>query len=116
VNSSGAVFEFILCCFGNSPEYIDPEKRWNDFWDKYFRKDEPIQPYCMKSALSPHSVISFWMQDDFLKVWNISGIADDGRRVKLVNKTRNGLECYNRHFNGIVSTAHPNLVTFVQAL
>ena len=108
MNSSGAVFEFILCCFGNSPEYIDPEKRWNDFWDKYFRKDEPIQPYCMKSALSP--------QDDFLKVWNISGIADDGRRVKLVNKTGNGLKCYNHHFNAIVPTAHPNLVTFVQAL
>ena len=70
----------------------------------------------MKSALSPHSVISFWMQDNFLKVWNISGIVDNGRRVKLVNKTSNGLEHYNCHFHGIVLTAHPNFVTFVQAL
>eukprot|EP00804_Cyclotella_cryptica_P019805 CCRYP_009698-RA/>CCRYP_009698-RA protein AED:0.16 eAED:0.16 QI:838/1/1/1/0/0/5/278/686 len=54
----------------DSPEYIDAEKRWNYFWDTYF---------------------NFWMQDGFLKVWNISGIADDGRRVKLVNKTSNAL-------------------------
>ena len=38
------------------------------------------------------------MQADFLKVWNISGIVDDGKRVKLVDKTSNGLECYNHHF------------------
>ena len=50
------------------------------------------------------------MQGDFSKVWNISGIVDDGRGVKLVNKTSNGLKCYNHHFNGIVPTAHPNLV------
>ena len=70
----------------------------------------------MKSVLSPHSVISFWTQDDFLKVWNISGIVNEGRRVKLVNKTSNGLERQNCHFNGIVPTDHPNLVIFVQAL
>ncbi len=44
-----------------------------------------------------------------------AGIVDNGR-VKLVNKTSNGLECYNCHFNHIFPTAHPNLVTFVQAL
>ena len=37
------------------------------------------------------------------------------KKSKLINKTSNGLECYNCHFNGIVPTNHPNLVTFTHA-
>ena len=36
--------------------------------------------------------------------------------VTLANKTSNALERYNREFNGIVPTAHPNLIVFANAL
>ena len=38
------------------------------------------------------------------------------KKSKLINRTRNGLECYNQNFSGIVPTNHPNLVTFTHAL
>jgi len=56
------------------------------------------------------------LQDDFVKVWNISEALEDETRVKLIIRTSNCLEHYNRHFNSIISTSHPNLVTFVDAL
>jgi len=55
------------------------------------------------------------MQDDFVDVWNVSDIMCE-KKIKLINRTSNGLECYNHHFNGIVPTSHPNLVTFTHAL
>ena len=55
------------------------------------------------------------MQDDFVDVWNVSDIMCE-KKSKLINRTSNGLERYNRHFNGIVPTNHPNLITFTHAL
>ena len=36
--------------------------------------------------------------------------------MKLLHRTSNGLESYNKHFNGICRTSHPNLVSFAHAL
>jgi hypothetical protein len=36
--------------------------------------------------------------------------------MKLLHHTSNGLERYNKHFNSICPTSHPNLVSFVHAL
>ena len=55
------------------------------------------------------------MQDDFVDVWNVSDIMCE-KKSKLINRTSNGLERYNHHFNGIVPTNHPNLVTFIRVL
>ena len=54
------------------------------------------------------------MQDRFIAVWNVLGLED--AKVKLKSRTSNGLERYNRHFNGIVPRNHPNLLAFVHAL
>ena len=54
------------------------------------------------------------MQDEMMNVWNVHGMDEGG--VKLSNRTSNGLERYNRHFNGIYPNNHPNLVTFVSKL
>ena len=60
---------------------------------------------------------SFWMQDDFVKVWNIAGIKINNKKCESARfLTNNALEGYNRHFNGIVPSSHPNLVVFAHAL
>jgi hypothetical protein len=60
---------------------------------------------------------SFWMQDDFVKVWNIAGIKINKKKGESARfLTNNALERYNRHFNGIVPSSHPNLVVFAHAL
>ena len=56
------------------------------------------------------------MQDEIVAVWNIAEILDDNEKVKLVNRTSNGLEHYNRHFNSILPSHHPNLVSFAKAI
>ena len=56
------------------------------------------------------------MQDEIVAVWNIAEILDDNEKVKLVNRTSNGLERYNRHFNSILPSHHPNLVSFAKAI
>ena len=55
------------------------------------------------------------MQDDFVDVWNVSDIMCE-KKSKLINRTSNGLEHYNCHFNGIVLINHANLDTFTHAL
>ena len=58
---------------------------------------------------------SFWMQEDFVKVWNIAGVSKKkGDNPHFL--TNNALEMYNCHFNSIVPSAHPNLVVFAHAL
>ena len=37
-------------------------------------------------------------------------------KMKLLHHTSNGLESYNKVFNAICPTKHPNLVAFVRAL
>ena len=60
---------------------------------------------------------SFWMQDDFVKVWNIAGVNTNKKKGENARfLTNNALERYNRHFNGIVPSSHPNLVVFAHAL
>ncbi len=46
-----------------------------------------------------------------MKVWNIAEVSKKkGDNPHFL--TNNSLERYNRHFNGIVPSAHPNLVVF----
>ena len=54
------------------------------------------------------------MEKDIVKVWNMAHL--DKAEIEIKNKTNDGLERYNRHFNGIVPVSHPNLLVFVQAL
>ena len=69
---------------------------------------------------SVHSTLTFavhsgfWMQDDMIPVWNVTGVADSEHKV--INRTSNGLERYNCHINSILPSNHPNLVTFATAL
>ena len=56
------------------------------------------------------------MQDEIVAVWNIAEILDENEKVKLVNRISNGLERYNRHFNSILPSHHPKLVSFSKAL
>ena len=53
------------------------------------------------------------MDDEVVPIWNFSDITDDSSKAKLVNKTNNALERYNRHFNSLFGTDHPQLVAFV---
>ncbi len=60
---------------------------------------------------------SFWMQDDFVKVWNVAGVNIDKKKGENARfLTNNALERFNRHFNHIVPSSHPNLVVFAHAL
>lgn len=56
------------------------------------------------------------MDEDLIAIWNVADILDDDEKIKLINRTSNGLERYNRHFNGIIPSKHPNLVIFACAL
>ena len=53
------------------------------------------------------------MDEEVVPIWNFSDITDDSSKAKLVNKTNNALERYNRHFNSLFGTDHPQLVAFV---
>ncbi len=64
--------------------------------------------------LLPSCDVSFWMQEEFFKVWNVSDKID--KDYKLLHLTNNGLERYSKHFNIICLDSHPNLVAFVHAL
>ncbi len=58
----------------------------------------------------------YLMDEDLIPIWNVANILDDDKKIKLINRTSNGLECYNHHFNSIVPSSHPNLVVFADAL
>jgi hypothetical protein len=59
---------------------------------------------------------NFWIDEEVVSIWNFSDIIDDSSMAKLVNKTSNALEHYNRHFNSLFGTAHLQLVVFVISL
>ncbi|KAK1930487.1 hypothetical protein P3T76_014158 [Phytophthora citrophthora] len=63
------------------------EAKWTQFWD-YFRRTWIVQ-------IPPH-------------LWNVRGIDK-----RIVNRTNNPLERYNRELNGSFSTPRPNLANFV---
>jgi len=69
-------------------------KLWDQYWDNYF--------------------CPYWLREQLVKVWNVSGL--DVAEIQLKNLTSNGLERYNRHFNAIVPTSHPNLAVFASTL
>ena len=56
------------------------------------------------------------MQDEIVEVWNIAEILNDNEKVKFVNMTSNVLEWYNCHFNSILPSHHPNLISFAKAV
>ena len=55
------------------------------------------------------------MDEDLIPIWNVANILDDDKNIKLINRTSNGLECYNHHFKSIVPSSHPNLIVFADA-
>ena len=66
-------------------------EKWQTFWDYFLRQWIPI----------------LWR-------WNISeNEGPDGTAFDVVNRTKNGLERYNRHFNGLFNKK-PSLLEFVQ--
>ena len=66
-------------------------EKWQTFWTYFLRQWLPI-----------------------LVRWNILQMESmDGTSYDLVNRTNNGLERYNRHFNGLFNKK-PSLLEFVQ--
>ena len=54
-----------------------------------------------------------------MRLWKsgiLQKILNDNEKVKLVNRTSNGLEQYNHHFNSILPSHHPNLISFAKAI
>ena len=51
-----------------------------------------------------------------MKLWSVAHLVDNDDKWKLLHRTNNGLESYNKHFNCICLTSHPNLLTFAHAL
>ena len=52
-----------------------------------------------------------------MKVWNVAGVNTNKKKSENARfLTNNALERYNRHFNGIIPSSHPNLVVFAHAL
>lgn len=56
---------------------------------------------------------NFWLDDELIALWNYADILDDDEKLKLISKTSNGLERYNRHFKSLFPTDRPALVGFV---
>jgi hypothetical protein len=71
---------------------------------------------CFKAKERWWHFFEYWMDEDSIAIWNVTDILDDDEKIKLINRTSNGLERYNRHFNGIIPSKHPNLVIFACAL
>ena len=56
------------------------------------------------------------MEDEIGTVRNIVEIFNDNEKVKLVNRTSNGLKRYNHHFKSILPSHHPNLDSFAKVI
>jgi hypothetical protein len=63
--------------------------KWDTFWGTYFEGQ--------------------WMP--ILDSWNIC--TQDGTYKKFLNRTNNGLESYNKRFNGLFPKHNPSLIEFV---
>ena len=63
--------------------------KWDSFWT-YFEKQ--------------------WMSK--VDSWNICN--EDGSYKIFMNRTNNGLERYNRRFNGLFNKHHPSLIEFAE--
>ena len=64
-------------------------EKWDRFWE-YFDKQ--------------------WMTK--IDSWNICG--EDNKYKNFMNRTNNGLERYNRQFNGLFNKHHPSLIEFAE--
>jgi hypothetical protein len=64
--------------------------KWDTFWGTYFEGQ--------------------WMP--ILDSWNIC--TQDGTYKKFLNRTNNGLESYNKRFNGLFPKHNPSLIEFVE--
>ncbi len=58
----------------------------------------------------------FWLEPDLVKIWNVAYLIESYDKMKLLHWTSNGLESYNKHFNGICPTSHTTLVSLAHAL
>ncbi len=67
------------------------KKKWDRFWE-YFA--------------------STWLGSYKVTSWNICG--QDNKYKELMNRTNNGLERYNKRFNGLFDGRKPTLLEFVQ--
>ena len=56
----------------------------------------------------------FWLRPDILDMWNMPELEEE--EFELANKTNNALERYNREFNNIFPSKHPNLLVFAPRL
>jgi hypothetical protein len=75
-------------------ESREQKGKWNIFW-KYFLKT--------------------WVTVYEIKDWNIHGVVESDE-VRMVNRTNNPLESYNRFFQESIGKDHPPLETFVEVI
>ena len=76
---------------------------------------QKVQLFVSKLSLTLCLYSSFWMQQDFVTVWNVHGL--DEADVQLANRTSNGLESYNCCMNNkVFPCAHPAVAIFVEYL
>ena len=58
----------------------------------------------------------FWLDPVYVDLWNVAHLVNKKDKMKLLHHTRNGLERYNKCFNSIWPTSHPNLASFAHPL
>jgi len=81
----------LINAFGADLSLRELEK-WEKFWQYFERQWMPI-----------------------LSSWNVAHLENDGECYDIINRTNNGLERYNRHYNGLFLTK-PDLFQFVRIL
>ena len=57
----------------------------------------------------------FWLDPVYVDLGNVAHLLHKKDKMKLLHCTSNGLERYNKLFNSICPTSHPNLVSFAHA-
>lgn len=82
---------YLRSIFGANLSVRELEK-WEKFWQYFERQWMPI-----------------------LSSWNVAHLENDGECYDVINRTNNGLERYNRHYNGLFLTK-PDLFQFVRIL
>ena len=82
---------YLRSIFGANLSKREHEK-WEKFWQYFERQWMPI-----------------------LSSWNVAHLENDGEYYDIINRTNNGLERYNRHYNGLFPTK-PDLFQFVRTL
>ena len=60
--------------------------------------------------------VDTWIGKYSLEDWNINGVLYNNDDDKLINRTNNPLERFNRTLNNIFPNGHPSMPQFVDAL